>query len=320
MIPEKYKTRINWLLEGDPSIRYHTMRDLLHMKGKEIEDERDRITTEGWGKRLLSIQDPEGTWSGKLYSPKWTSTFYTLLLLKRFGARLVTGIEKAIFIILDTCFYKDGGLNFWKTWKQSETCVTGMFLSILSHFGIDDPRTDAMVRYLKGCQMKDKGWNCEHINGATHSSFHTTLSVLEGLWEYEKFKNGNTPENVRQLQDEGMEFMLMHRLYKSDRTGKVVDPKMTRFSFPPRWRYDVMKGLDYAQDREFKHDERFSDAISLLKDKETYDGFWPLQNRHGGKIFFPLEKVGQPSRWNTLRALRILQWWENKATPISNYI
>jgi len=179
------KSIIEWLLKGDPSIRWQVQQDLLNENKKTVWESRRKIASEGWGERLLRLQDENDMWSGKLYSPKWTSTTYTLLLLKRMG--LDPGnkqAQKGIMVLLDKGFYPDGGINFWKSWKQSETCVTGMILSMLAYFNIRDERLITMAEYLLGVQMKDGGWNCEKPRGATHSSFHTTISVLEGLYEY----------------------------------------------------------------------------------------------------------------------------------------
>jgi hypothetical protein len=310
---EKYNKQIEWLLEGDPSIRYQTLRDLVNANINDINKERQRVLKEGWGRRFMDLQEGNGTWSNALYSPKWTSTFYTLLLLKRFGAPNDKNTEKACRILLDRGFYvKDGGINYWKTWKQGECCVTGMLLSMLCHFHIKDDRINRMVEYLISEQMPDEGWNCERYRGAKHSSFHTTISVLEGLWEYEKESpNGDLTKSVQEKQKEGIEFLLQHHLYKSNTTWKTVDPRMIRLSFPPRWHFDIMRCLDYFQDRNAKHDKRMIDAMNHLMKKQTAEGFWKREIKYPAKTFFEMEKVGKDSRWNTLRALRILKWWEN---------
>ena len=308
----RYNKQIKWLLEGDPSIRYQTLRDLVNADETEISKERQRILKDGWGRRLLDLQDENGTWSNALYSPKWTSTFYTLLLLKRFGACNTEQTEQACRILLDKGFYTDGGINYWKTWKQGECCVTGMLLSMLCHFHIEDDRLTRMVEYLLSEQMSDNGWNCERCRGAKHSSFHTTISVLEGLWEYEKTNpNLGVRQAIQEKQSEGIEFLLAHHLYKSNTSWKPVDPKMTKLAFPPRWHFDIIRCLDYFQEKKQQKDERMCDAMELLRNKQTSDGFWKLEVKFPAKIFFDMEKVGKESRWNTLRALRILKWWES---------
>ncbi|MDZ7342144.1 MAG: hypothetical protein ONB27_12380, partial [candidate division KSB1 bacterium] len=162
--------------------------------------------------------------------------------------------------------------------------------------------------HLLAHQMPDGGWNCDSYKGATHSSFHTTISVLEGLREYEKFQPQNF-ERIQQAQQQGREFLLVHGLFKSHRTGQVVRADFTRFSFPPRWYYDILRALDYFQECQAGKDGRLADAIDIVLKRQTTEGKWLLQNRHPGRTFFEMEQVGEPSRWNTLRCLRVLKWW-----------
>jgi hypothetical protein len=306
------KSILEWLLQGDPSVRWQVQQDLLKDDEKTIRDSRLKIAREGWGYRLLKLQDENHMWSGKLYSPKWTSTTYTLLLLRRLGLDPDNQqAQKGSMVLLDEGFYDDGGINFWKSWNHSETCVTGMILSILAYFNIRDERLMSMAGHLLNEQMTDGGWNCQKYKGATHSSFHTTISVLEGFYEYlEKFHEHRS-EMIRS-RDRAIEFLLEHRLYKSHRTGRVVNDRMTRFHFPPRWYYDVMRVLDYFQKTKIDTDSRMEDAVDLVYKKRTPEGVWDLPARYGGKVFFELETTGKPSRWNTLRALRVLKWWEDE--------
>jgi len=310
---EKYKNQIAWLLEGDPSIRFQTMRDLIGAGKSKVNRERQKILKEGWGKQFMDLQGENGMWSKALYSPKWTSTFYTLLLIKRFGAINNKNTEKAGRILLDKGFYeKDGGINYWKTWKHGECCVTAMLVSMLCNFKIDDERIHQMLEFIISEQMVDNGWNCNKPTGAKHSSFHTTISVLESLWEYEKeYPDSELNQIVRKKQEEGIEFLLQHHLYKSNTTWKIVNPIMAKLSFPPRWHYDIIRGLDYFREKNINEDERMNDAMDILIKKQTKEGFWKLEHKYPAKVFFEMEKVGQPSRWNTLRALRIINWWEN---------
>ena len=210
--------------------------------------------------------------------------------------------------MLDNGFYEDGGINFWKSFKHSETCVTGIVLSILAYFNIPDPRLVSMAEHLLNEQMNDGGWNCQKCNGATHGSFHTTISVLEGFHEYLEKHHEHSTEIIRS-RDRAIEFLLKHRLYRSHRTGQVVKDKMTRFHFPPRWYYDVMRVLDYFQHDRISRDARMQDGIGLVDKRRKPDGWWILPAGHGGKVFFEFETEGKPSRWNTLRALRVLKWW-----------
>ena len=301
---------IEWLLQGDPSIRWQTLRDLTDANEEAVQTERQKIATEGWGARLLALQEDSGMWGGGVYTPKWKSTTYTMLLLRRLGLDPKNAqTQKGCQLLLEKGFYRDGGINYFRSLKHSETCVTGMILSILAYFGYQDERVDILVEHLLAQQMPDGGWNCQSYKGATHSSFHTTIIVLEGLWEFEKRTDFKLKE-LTQSQRRGCEFLLAHRLYRSHQTGEIVDPRMTRFSFPPRWRYDILRALDYFQAIKLPYNDRMSDALEIVRKKQQQDGTWVLQNRHSGKTFFEMERVGKPSRWNTLRALRVLCWFE----------
>jgi hypothetical protein len=298
---------LDWLLRGDPAIRWQVMQDLWHTNKTLVQQERSKIAHNGWGKQLLAQQSQDGLWGGGLYSPKWTSTTYTLLLLRRLGLPAPhPQADKACELLLDKGCYTDGGINFSSTIKHSETCITGMVLSIVCYFQYQDERNDHIVNHLLRQQMPDGGWNCQSYQGATHSSVHTTISVLEGLQEYQRFNN-NFRDDVIQAQARGREFLLAHRLFRSHRTGEIFDPKITRLSFPPRWRYDIMRALDYFQACAAPYDKRMNDALRIIVKKRTADGYWLLQQRYSGKTFFEMEQVGEPSRWNTLRALRILR-------------
>jgi hypothetical protein len=302
----------DWLLEGDPAIRWQAMQDLLGADATEVAGERRRVALEGWGAKLLARQDPSGTWASGLYSPKWISTTYTLLLLRRLGlAADNQQAQTGCALLIERGLYRDGGMNFSTgTYDHSETCISGMVLSLLAYFRSPDERIVQLVDYLLRQQLADGGWNCRSYRGDTHSSFHTTISALEGLREFEKFSEYRL-EAVRDAQIAGRRFLLEHHLYRSHRTGEVVHPALTRFSFPPRWHYDVLRGLDYFQEARAERDERLEEAIILLRKKRRGDGRWPLQNRHPGRVFFEMEKPGKPSRWNTLRSLRVLKWWKN---------
>jgi hypothetical protein len=188
-----------------------------------------------------------------------------------------------------------------------------MTLSVAAYFECDDHRLNMIADHLVGQQMPDGGWNCRRRRGATHSSVHTTISVLQGLRAYElQSRSGARP--VRMAQRRGCEFLLAHRLFKSHRTGKTIKPEFKLFAFPPRWHYDVLRALDYFQMVNAPCDSRVADAIALVKAKQGADGRWVLENSYRGKSFFDLERRGQPSRWNTLRALRVLKWWNGKAS------
>jgi hypothetical protein len=305
---------IDWLLEGDPAIRWQVLRDLVGAAEGTVERERRKIARAGWGVRLLARQDPAGSWAGRLssdgglYSPKWVSTTYTMLLLRDFGlAATNRQARRACTLLLDQGLQRDGGINYG--WSPSETCITGMVLSILSYFEYDDDRLGTLAEHLLGEQMPDGGWNCRRRFGATHSSVHTTISVLEGLRLYELHQRRKL-RLVRAAQARGREFLLVHRLFRSHRTGEIIKPIFLKFSFPPRWHYDVLRALDYFQATGAPCDERLSEAIDIIRTTQRQDGRWTLHNRYRGKAWFEMERLAAPSRWNTLRALRVLNWWK----------
>jgi hypothetical protein len=306
-----------WLLEGDPAIRWQVLRDVVGAADGSVERERKNVAREGWGARLLARQDAEGTWAGGLssdgglYHPKWTSTTYTMLLLRDFGLPATNRqARKACPLLLDQGLQRDGGVNYgWR--GRSETCITGMVLSILSYFQHDDDRLDTLAEHLLEQQMADGGWNCRRDHGATHSSVHTTISVLEGLRLYELQRRRKVTA-VRAAQARGREFLLVHRLFRSHRTGQIIKPVFLRFSYPPRWHYDILRALDYFQAAGAPRDERLGEAIDIVRSSQREDGRWTLDNRYRGKTYFELERLGAPSRWNTLRALRVLKWWQGQ--------
>jgi hypothetical protein len=304
---------LRWLLAGDPAIRWQALRDLVGAAEGTVERERRRVAREGWGARLLARQDPEGTWAGGLYTPKWKSTTYTMLLLRDLGLPAANRqARQACALLLDGGLQRDGGINY--DWGgRSETCITGMVLSILSWFAYDDDRLDTLADHLLGEQMADGGWNCQRDYGASHASVHTTISVLEGLRHYELHRRRRLAA-VRAAQRRGREFLLAHRLFRSHRTGEVIKPIFVRFSFPPRWHYDILRALDHFQAAGAPHDPRLAEAIDLVRGSRLEDGRWPLHNVYKGKTFFELEHLGAASRWNTLRALRVLKWWEQAGT------
>jgi hypothetical protein len=303
---------IDWLLAGDPAIRWQVMCDLTKSSPSAVEREQLRVATEGWGAKLLALQDAEGTWAGRMYSPKWISTTYTMLLLRDLG--LPPGNRQAVHacqLLLDRGLCRDGGIGFG--WGRSETCVTGMVLSILSWFRFDDSRLDILVDHLLEQQMDDGGWNCQRPFGATHASMNTTLLALEGLLLYEQHRARGAKKlrAVRAAQRRGREFLLAHRLFRSHRTGQVIKRDFVRLAFPPQWHFDILRGLDYFRAANAPKDERLTDAIELLERKRRSDGRWILEHRYPARYWFQMETIRHQSRWNTLRALRVLRWWES---------
>jgi hypothetical protein len=307
---------LHWLRQGDPTIRWQVLRDIDGAPAERVERERREVEREGWGARLLEQQDDDGRWAGEgerrpsrgLYTPKWISTTYTMLLLRDYGLPPANQqAQMGCAVLLDRGLQEDGGISYG--FGGSETCVTGMVLSIASYFEHDDERLDRLVQHLLERQMPDGGWNCQLPEGATHASVHTTISVLEALRHYELHR-GRKLTAVRTAQKRGREFLLVHRLFRSHRTGQIIKPVFLRFSFPPRWHYDILRALDYFQAVEAPRDSRLEDAIAIVRKTQRADGRWTLHNTYPGQTYFEMETVGKPSRWNTLRALRVLQWWE----------
>lgn len=270
---------------------------------------RARIATEGWGAQFLHARGPEGHWGRGFYQPKWISTHYTLLDLKHLAITPDQApIRASISHILAHHKSADGGVNPAKTIKNSDVCVNGMFLSYACFFRTPIESLQSIVDFLIGVQMPDGGFNCKsNQRGAVHSSLHTTISVLEGIGEY--MANGYLyrADELKVIMRQAQEFMLLHRLFRSDHTGEIINPRFLLLSYPSRWFYDVLRALDYFRSVGADYDPRMQGALDVLVQKRRKDGTWPLQARHPGQTHFEMEIPGQPSRWNTLRALRVLR-------------
>jgi hypothetical protein len=297
---------INWLLEGDVSIQYQTHRDLL---GAERPDLQERIATEGWGAQFLSYRKEEGHWGRAFYQPKWISSHYSILDLKNLGiAPSNQLIKDSVVYILQNHKGVDGGINPSVTIEQSDICICGMFLNYACYFKIEEDGLTSIVDYLISEQMGDGGFNCRsNREGAIHSSLHTTISVLEGLLEYANNSYSYRATELDHIVEESREFVLQHRLFRSDHTGEIINKRMLMLSYPSRWFYDILRALDYFQFAGVEYDPRMQDALDVLMSKRRKDSKWPLQAKHPGKVHFDMETPGKPSRWNTLRSLRVLK-------------
>lgn len=224
--------------------------------------------------------------------------------LDRSNPRAVAGAQ----VLLDQAHWIDGGVSYWSGSPVAERCVNGMVLSLVSYFDVDDGRRDNIAEPLLRARLDDGGWNCQDYMGHTHhSSFNTTISVLEGLTEWKRKTGASDADSALTT---GREFMLAHRMFRSHTTSEVINEAWTRFSFPPRWHYDVLRGLDHLQDVEAERDDRAGEAIDLLMSRRQPNGRWPIGPRYSGKRHFTMEEGRQGGRWNTLRALRVLRWWE----------
>ena len=302
---------VDWLLDSDPSISWQVMRDLTHEQTDVIAAERSRVATEGWGARLLALQAPDGQWGGRPWSDDWTDTFHALELLRQLGLDPESDqARRAAGLVRERVTWK-GGAPVDTPWDDNrffdgevEPCINGNVVATGSYFGQD---VEGLVDRLLREQLPDGGWNCEVENGATVSSFGTTINVLEGLLEHEQAAGGAA--DVRAARLRGQEYLLERRMFRRKSTGEVIRPSWLEFSFPPYYFYDVLRGLEYLRRAEAEPDDRIAEAIEVVEQKRGADGRWPLENVHEGKVHFEMEDgEGKPSRWNTLRALRVLDW------------
>jgi len=295
---------IAWLLEGDVSIQYQVHRDLLATEKPHL---RDRIATEGWGAQFLSFRKKEGHWGQRFYQPKWISTHYTILDLRNLAiSQNNKEIRQSISQVIQSLKGPDGGISPFGAEKKSDVCVNGMFLNYAAYFRTKEENLQSIVDILLSEHMKDGGFNCNsNWKGATHSSMHSTISVIEGILEYAKNDYRYRLEELQEAADKSRTFLLQHRLFRSDRTGNIIDKKMLMLSYPSRWKYDILRALDYFQFAGINYDPRMQDALDILKKKRRKDNKWPVQAKHPGQTHFEMEKTGGPSRWNTLRALRV---------------
>ncbi|MBK8906315.1 MAG: hypothetical protein IPM53_34390 [Anaerolineaceae bacterium] len=300
------ETVITWLLQGDVAIQYQVYRDLLGVVKPEL---RERIAREGWGAQFLSFRHKDGHWGERFYQPKWISTHYTVLDLKNLAIAPDNElIRQSIHQVIHKLKGPDGGILPIGREQKCDLCINGMFLNYAAYFLIEEEYLESIVDFLLSEQMKDGGFNCySNRIGATHSSLHTTISVVEGILEYARNDYRYRLAELETAAHQSQEFMLQHRLFRSDHTGKIIDKKMLMLSYPSRWKYDILRALDYFQMAGVPYDPRLQDALDVLINKRRKDGTWPVQARHPGQTHFEMEHTGQASRWNTLRVLRVLK-------------
>ena len=316
---------IDWLLDSDPAIRWQVLRDLLHASPSTVAAERTRVAREGWGARLLALQGEDGTWAGGACFPgkrftaqldervqPWTSTLPVLQMLWEFGVdprdhRMRHAVEK----VREGCRWEPAGQAFFD--GEVEPCINGRVVGLGAYFGV---KVHDVAIHLLREQLADGGWNCEAEHGSIRSSFHTTINVLEGLLEHARTNSGNA--ELTAARRRGAEYLLERKLFRRKRTGEVVKQEWLQFSYPPRWHYDVLRALDYFRAAGNPPDPRMDEAIGLVRSKQQPDGTWLLANSHPGQVPLALEEGdSRPSRWNTLRAMRVLRWWERKTEPES---
>jgi hypothetical protein len=296
---------IEWLLDSDPSIRWQVMRDLIGESDPSVARERSRVASEGWGARLLDVQGADGHWGGAAFVPHaWISTKDTLQLLRDLGVDPASErMRRAIGEVRDRCTWGEGFGNSPFFEGEVEPCINGRVLAIGAYFGEASHR---LVDRLLHDQLSDGGWNC-YAPPSRRSSFNSTICVLEGLLEYETAKGPRPDVSAARLR--GQEYLLERRLFRSRSTGQIIKPAWIEISFPTRWHYDILWALDYLRRSGFAPDDRIGEAVDLVAQKRHANGRWPLENPHPGPVYFEMEgRAGEPSRWNTLRALRVLRW------------
>jgi hypothetical protein len=255
-------TVVDWLLDSDPSIRWQVMRDLTHEPADAVAAERSKVASEGWGARLLALQGPDGQWGGTLF-PEWTSTTHTLLLLRYMGLDPMSArARRAVALVRDNAKWEHAGQAYFS--GEVEPCINGKAVAIGSYFGQD---VSGIVDRLLSEQLSDGGWNCEAERGSARSSFHSTIDVLEGLLQHERAV-GASP-GLTAARRKGEAYLLDRRMFRRLSTGAVVDPDWLQFSFPPRYLYDVLRGLDHMRSAGVEPDERVAEAIDLVKSKRS---------------------------------------------------
>jgi hypothetical protein len=314
---------IGWLIDSDPSIRWQVMRDLLDAPESEWAAERAKVATEGWGARLLSFQDEDGQWAGGAFLPSdfdprewqergqpWTATTFSLSQLREFGLDPASDrAQRTVELIGANSRWDEGGQPYWE--GEVEECINGRTVADGAYFGVD---VSSIVGRLVGERQGDGGWNCERVNGSVRSSFASTINVLEGLLEHER-ATGGTPES-REARKSGEEYLLERKLFRRLSTGEPADERFLCFLHPNRWHYDVLRALDYFRSSAIltgaDPDPRLGEAIDHVRSRRLEDGTWPLDWSPSGRVWFEVDDgPGKPSRWVTLRAMRVLRWWES---------
>ena len=314
---------VAWLLDSDPSIRWQVMRDLLDAPEEEWAAERAGVETEGWGAELLSHQDEDGQWAGGAFFPAgftreewlaegqpWTATHWALGHLREYGLDPESDrARQTVRLVGQNSKWDHDGQPFWE--GEVEECINGRTVADGAYFGVD---VSPIVERLATERLADGGWNCERAEGSTRSSYHSTINVLEGLLEYER-ATGESPE-VTEARRTGEEFLLERQLFRRLGTSQPADDLFLRFVHPSRSRYDVLRGLDYfraaSQLTGAAADPRLTEAVEHVRARRSSDGTWPLDWTERGRTWFEMERVGEPSKWITLRALRVLRWWDEQ--------
>jgi hypothetical protein len=315
---------IDWLLAADgsdPSIRWQVLRDLLEAPPAVWEAERAKVETEGWGARLLALEDEDGRWAGGAHFPAdyvwggdepgqpWTATTHCLSLLREFGLDPTSRrVERMVELIGANARWEHDDQPYWE--GEVEPCINGVTVANGAYFGVD---VASIVDRLVGERLADGGWNCDVERGSTRSSFDTTINVLEGLLQFERTTGGT--DASREARRGGEEYLLERSLFRRLSTGEPAAERYLALHHPNRWRYDVLRGLEHFRSAASltgaAPDPRLEEAVEHVRSRRAADGTWPLDVNPRGRSWFDVDDgEGEPSRWVTLRALRVLGWWD----------
>lgn len=312
--PVVQESVIQWLLDSDPAIRWQVMQDVIGASADEVATERARVATEGMGAQLLALQGEDGTWGGVAWNRGWDSTMHVLMLLRDMGLDPASPeARRAVSLVRDHVTWQG-----WESYEgnpffagETEPCINGQTGVAGAYFGQD---VRGIIDRLLGEQLSDGGWNCEAEHGSTRSSFNTTICVLEALLEYEQ--SIEERPDITGARQRGQEYLLERKLFRRKSTGEVIEQDnkggtaWSRFAFPTWWHYDILRGLDYLRRAGVTPDERVAEAVGRVESRCSNDGKWLLDVRYPGQMPIEIDNgEGQPSRWITLRALRVLMWF-----------
>lgn len=312
---------IDWLLDSDPVLRWQVQRDLQGTPEDVWRTTRARVSAEGFGARLLAHQDADGQWAGGAYFPgdfdwhnphpddvggqPWIATTWSLNSLREWGvdAAALDGTAE----LLDTnARWEYDNLPYWG--GEVDCCINGYTIANGAWLGAE---VEGILDWFAEHRMSDGGWDCEWENGSTRSSFHSTLNALSGILAFEQL----TGRPTKELRRPAEEYLLERGLFKRKATGEPVADWVFEFTYPVRWRYSVLKAGEYFRnatqlDSE-SPDDRMSEAIQGIRDLQQPDGTWLQARRDAGRVWFDVDvEPGRASKWITMSALRVLDWWD----------
>ena len=302
---------IPWLLDSDPALRWQVERDLAGAPPEVWEATRARVATEGFGARLLALQDPDGQWAGGAFFPKdyqggegqpWTATTWTLNSLREWGldAAVLRGTAE---LLAENSRWEYDDLPYWG--GEVDCCINSWTLSNGLWLGVD---MTGLADWFVEHRLPDGGWNCEWVEGSKRSSIHSTLNSLKGLLDHEVTTGGT--DATRAARRSGEEYLLERGLLRRVTTGERITERAGRFTYPMRWFCDALNATDHFR-RADRRDDRMAEAIDLVRAARQPDGTWLQTPRDPGEVWFEVDvPPGEPSRWLTLFGTRVLAWWD----------